>query len=363
MFEKLNNYFRRYKPQFKTSLSDFFEETISNSQKMNEKGSYTELIKQLKNITCDSGKMFRPLISLCFFQMISEKEPSADEIKALSTLELIHKFLLIHDDVADNDKQRYSKPNLYGIYCDRAKKEFMLSDDISDRYGLAVSMIAGDLNHDFVYKIINDCNLNSEIKVKVLNEIHRIINLVSLGWKEEYDFTHKKLNEVSEEEVLSNLNFITSAYTTEGPARFGCVLAGSFNTDFLLAVEKVTIPLGKAFQITDDLHGTFNEENGQSIKSDISEGKKTLHLVKAYSNASEEDKKFLENVVGKKDISMEQFRKIRGIVEGTGAKRYAEEKAVELKNESLLALQKLPFENEYKEILKELCEFAVKREY
>lgn len=363
MFEKLNNYFRRYKPQFKTSLADFFDVTISNAKQMNEQSSYIELIEQLKNITCDSGKMFRPLISLCFFQMISKREPSLDEIKAISALELIHKFLLIHDDIADNDKQRYSKPNLYGIYYEKAKREFMLSDEVADRYGLSVSMIAGDLNHDFVYKIINGCNLNTEVKTRALNEIHRIINLVSLGWKEEYDFTHKKINEVSEKELLLNLNFITSAYTTDGPARFGCVLSENFSTDFLLAVEKVTIPLGKAFQITDDLHGTFNEENGQSIKSDISEGKKTLHLVKAYSNTSEEDKKFLENVVGKKEISMEQFRKIREIVEGTGAKRYAEEKAVELKNESLLALQKLPFENEYKEILKELCEFAVKREF
>lgn len=363
MFEKLNSYVKEYKPRVRNSLSNFFDSKIAYFNTLNEKSSYIELLNSLKDITCDSGKMFRPLIALCFFQMLCQKEPDIEEIKAISTLELIHKFLLIHDDIADNDKQRYSKLNLYGLYGKKAFEKFSVTEDICDRYGLSVSMIAGDLNHDFVYEILNKCEIKKEVKNTLIVEIQRIISLASFGWKEEYDFTYKKLSEVSEEELLNNLEFITSAYTTEGPARFGGLLTGSVNEKTLKLISAITIPLGKAFQITDDLHGTFNEESGQSIKSDISEGKKTLHIIHAYNTSSENDKKFLKASIGNKKISPRDFEKVREIIERTGAKKYAEEKAMELKNESLLALEKLPFENKYKEILKELCEFAVMREF
>lgn len=360
MFNNLTNYIKETKPLISTILEHFFDGKISLFKAVSSQSSSIEMLTKLKEITSNEGKTIRPIIALCTFQMLTNKELTQAEIEAACSLELIHKFLVIHDDIADNDRIRYGKENLFGFYENKGLSQFKKSAQDAERYGISVSMVSGDLNHAFAYEILQKSSHHQEIKDKLFSELHRIIDMTCFGWKEESEMTQKTIEDVSSDDLLNNLKYITPIYTTDGPTKFGAILSKASEKDFK-TLEEFSIPLGIAFQITDDLLGLYGIEAGQDLKSDITDNKKTLHIIYAFEKASEEDKKFLLEKYGTK-ITEEDLERVKDIVTKTGAKEYAENYANKLMEKALSALKTLPFDNKYKTILEELALFAVKRE-
>ena len=315
-------------------------------------------------MSVNEGKMIRPTLALCTYQMITGKKLTKDIIRAALSLELNHKFLLIHDDIADNDKIRYGKRNIIGLYEERFAKSHPSRIELAERYALSVSMVAGDVNHTFVYDILLKSKINEKLKIKLANTLGKIMSATARGWKEEYEFTNKEIQNVSEEDVINNLKYITSNYTTEGPILYGYEMSESKNLKLLKLINQYSIPLGIAYQIKDDLLSLFGEQEkmGQEIKSDIKEGKKTIHLLYAYSKASKEEKELISKNLGNKNVTKDEIDKIKKIVIKTGAKDYSEKVAKDFITNSLKSLKKISLDNKYKKVLLELAYFSIERE-
>src|SRR5438128_1739928 len=79
------------------------------------------------------------------------------------------------------------------------------------------------------------------------------------------------------EGVLDVQRLKTGSYTFELPLLLGAILANA-HAHVFDALSAYARPLGQAFQIADDLLGTFGspEETGKSHASDLREGKRTL---------------------------------------------------------------------------------------
>src|SRR5207247_11451659 len=83
--------------------------------------------------------------------------------------------------------------------------------------------------------------------------------------------------ELSAEQVARIQRMKTGSYTFELPLKLGATLAGA-PPELHAALERYARPLGQAFQIADDLLGTFGspEVTGKPNASDLREGKRTL---------------------------------------------------------------------------------------
>ncbi|MBN2457535.1 polyprenyl synthetase family protein, partial [Candidatus Woesearchaeota archaeon] len=270
----------------------------------------------------------------------SEKEI----IKAAAAVELMQSFLLVHDDIIDNDDLRRGKPTLHRIYSER----YSASSSAPTELGKGIAIVAGDLLSALGNEILADSGFPQKNKLEAIRIFNNAVMVTCFG--QVMDTLSSHSDDWSEAEIDWIHKMKTAVYTLEAPLHIGAALAGAGPCE-LAGLSGFAIPLGRAFQIQDDMLGLFgNEEKlGKPIGSDLREGKKTLLITEAIRRACHEDKSFLKHVLGKKDISQDEIKRTVDIVRDTGSLEYSRKKAETLINESKKALETLDIEQSAKE--------------
>jgi len=126
--------------------------------------------------------------------------------------------------------------------------------------------------------------------------------------------------DLSTSEVLAVQRMKTGGYSFELPLRLGGLLAGASEA-LLDALERFARPLGLAFQIADDLLGTFGspEVTGKPNASDLREGKRTLLVARALEAADPRDAALLRAGLGKPDLGEAEAAALREALVRSGA--------------------------------------------
>ncbi|WP_421919521.1 polyprenyl synthetase family protein [Marinifilum sp.] len=178
------------------------------------------------------GKRWRPLIMTAVYDALTSKLGEYDETirKLAVSIECFHKASLVHDDIADDDDERYGKPSLH--------KEF----------DVPVALNVGDLIVGYGYQMIAESGAK-HIKslLKVASRAHRDL---SLGQGEELLWrSNGKL--LSREEIIRIFSNKTSP-AFEVALQFGAIQANAGN-DVMEVITEFSTALGIAYQINDDL--------------------------------------------------------------------------------------------------------------
>ena len=126
------------------------------------------------------------------------------------------------------------------------------------------------------------------------------------------------------------------------------------------ALSAYAQPLGQAFQIADDLLGSFGapEVTGKPNASDLREGKRTLLVANALEHASAQDAAALRAGLGNPQADVEQLREI---LRRTGAADFASAEAARLRDEALRALENPTLPSAVAQALRELAIYTVGR--
>ena len=119
-------------------------------------------------------------------------------------------------------------------------------------------------------------------------------------------------------------------------------------------------PLGVAFQIADDLLGTFGapELTGKPNASDLREGKRTLLVARALEKASTADAGKLRTQLGKPDADVDE---LRAILRRSGAEASARADAERLCDDALRALDSPLAPERVADQLRAIAIYAVRR--
>jgi geranylgeranyl diphosphate synthase type I len=203
---------------------------------------------------------------------------------------------------------------------------------------------------------------SGDITLKVFEKIQKIIFMTGSG--EMLDAILSYQNKTTEKQILEMQERKTARYTFEGPIHLGCILAEADELCFNL-FSKYALPLGRAFQIKDDILGIFGNEKeiGKTVGSDITEGKKTLLVLKALEKGNKKQKNFIKQCLNKKNISKKEIEEFRKIIRETGSLEYSENLAKKLGKEALGALKKIDFKNkESKEFFTNIIDYIINRE-
>jgi geranylgeranyl diphosphate synthase type I len=237
------------------------------------------LYESIREFSLRDGKRIRPiLLALSYKGYRTDTAPMSPSIYYASTcIELLHNFMLIHDDIIDRSDLRRGKPTLHRLLEKAA--------DIPEhkRLGCDLSIVAGDI----VYALAIDAflSINEDLKRKERALKYFIQTAVFTAMGEFADTLHgvRGLNRVSEKDVFLNYTLKTARYTFDCPLVVGAILAGADNKD-IKALSKLGLLIGQAFQIQDDVIGIFDTEKniGKSILSDLTESKKTILVCHAY---------------------------------------------------------------------------------
>jgi geranylgeranyl diphosphate synthase type I len=121
----------------------------------------------------------------------------------------------------------------------------------------------------------------------------------------------------------------TGSYTVRGPLAIGAILAGA-TPEQRAALDRFASPLGVAFQLRDDLLGTFGDPKttGKPAGNDLRRGKRTA-LVAALADDAEAQP-LLKRVLGVAEASDADVAAVVTRMETSGARARVEARLREL---------------------------------
>ena len=348
---------KEYKKKVDPNLKKYFQEKIKQAKKIDFLAQQT--IQMIADFTLSGGKRIRPALIYYAYLACGGKD-SQKIIKASMGIELTHSFLLIHDDIIDRDDKRHNVATIHERYKKIGHKIAPQKDSV--HFGNSMAMIAGDVASAMANEIIFNVDFEEKIIVKALNKLQEIVYITIPG--EMLDVVMEYRGKTTEEEILRMFEGKTSRYTFEGPLHLGTILAGG-DEKFLQAFTQYSLPLGRAFQIQDDILGVFGDEKklGKPVGSDIIEGKQTLLVLKALEKGNKEEKKAIQRYLGKKDLTKKELNDFRAILKQTGSLAYSQKLARSSVREAIKALQGIEFKNEEAKIFLEgIAHYIIERE-
>lgn len=228
------------------------------------------------------GKRLRPLFCVLVNQTLNGVLDDALEIG--SAIEFLHNFSLVHDDIQDQDEKRHGKWTVWKIW------------------GEAQAINVGDLLFNMVFQVLT--NLKSPLLLsKSLKELTETIRELIEG--QYLDISFEKRKDISLKEYLMMIDkktaklFSTSFYL------------GAFSATYKEEISKLFQDIGRNFglffQIADDAMGIWGdpEKTGKNAFADLWRKKKTYPILYLYSEASDKEKRMIEEIWGR-DIVTEK---------------------------------------------------------
>ncbi len=190
-------------------------------------------------------------------------------------MELLHAYLLVHDDFMDRDEVRRGGPTVHAAL-ERATG--------SAHLGASLAVLLGSLCQAWALELVLGAKVPAERTAAAGRLLAHALQEVTVGQMQ--DVSAPLGRDLPAREVLAVQQMKTGGYSFELPLRLGAVLAGG-GEPVLGALERFARPLGQAFQIADDLLGTFGapEVTGKPNASDLREGKRTLLIARAFEAA------------------------------------------------------------------------------
>lgn len=327
---------------------------IRNNQKPKE---LLKMVENLKGFTLGFGKRIRPIL-FYYGYLIGGGKNKKEALKAAISVELIHSYLLIHDDIIDKDNFRHNNFSMHYGY-ERKGKEWFKGEE-SKHFGVSMGIIAGDLASTLGYAALSDSEFPSDLKIKAISGLNKIVANTITG--EALDVVLGANPDFNAAEIVKMQEYKTAKYTIEGPLHLGAILAGA-DENFLNSLSNFAIPLGIAFQIQDDIMGVFGdrEKIGKPVGADIREGKKTLLVSRAIEKSNNKQRNTICSILGNKKTNSANVEKIKKIIIETGALQDSQEKAAKLVKLSKKHLDRIKIPKKDKNFLSDLADFIIGR--
>ncbi len=326
----------------------------------------TALVEAAEDYTLRGGKRLRALLVIAGYWSRSWGGKPLSLIEGLlAGIEFLQSYLLVHDDIMDQDEVRRGGPTLHVWFRDKCR-EGLLGD--CAHYGVSMAILTGDYLEALAVASMAAADLPAERRVLIIERYARGLREVSYGQFLDVHMSYIPLERVGEEDVLKIHELKTGSYTVELPLHIG-VLAGYGRDEELLDLyTRVAKPIGIAFQLRDDILGLYGDPSvtGKPVGSDVVEKKKTLLIVKAYREASGRDREFLCRIYDEKnpaEITIDDIKRVQEIVRETGSLAYSEELIKKYYDEAVGLLDEAKgLDEKARDVLKKLFRLLVYRE-
>lgn len=206
------------------------------------------------------GKRVRPILALAAAEAVGQPAPGLMPIAC--SLELIHTYSLIHDDLPamDNDDFRRGKPTNHKVYGD------------------AMAILAGDALLTMAFDLCSRPDLmkgcDPARQVRLIQELAYGSGNVGMVGGQVFDIQAE--NKDIDLATLQNIHKHKTGMLIRAAVRMGAIAAGA-NDRQLDDLTSYAEDVGLAFQIADDVLNVTGtrEELGKNPNTDAERGKKT----------------------------------------------------------------------------------------
>jgi farnesyl diphosphate synthase len=269
---EINTLISQHKLKFDKSYNKILQKKLGNNL----------LTKAMKYSSVNGGKRIRAFLVSESSKIVNLSSENAMIIS--SSIESIHTYSLIHDDLPsmDNDDFRRGKPSNH------------------KKFGEATAILAGDALHDFAFQLISGSlkKINSKQNLKLINYLTKCTGYDGLAGGQSLDLLYEN-KKLSKNKIIEMYNKKT-----------GKLFEFSFAAPFIIknkTIQKIQFSknygsvFGTIFQITDDILDEINsfKEIGKTPGKDKKQGKRTLlsaiGKIKAINFCEELAENFINN--------------------------------------------------------------------
>ena len=180
------------------------------------------------------GKRIRPILAVAAARAVSDDPDGVEH--AAASLELIHTYSLIHDDLPalDNDDLRRGRPTCHKVF------------------GEAMAILAGDALLTLAFELLSRLRgVHPDQKILLVEELSRAAGTVGGmigGQVNDLEGEHKRPTAL----LLESIHRAKTGALLRASVRMGAIYAGSTDEE-LTALSEYGEHVGLAFQIVDDL--------------------------------------------------------------------------------------------------------------
>ncbi|MEY4484218.1 MAG: hypothetical protein RL693_1670 [Verrucomicrobiota bacterium] len=201
-----------------------------------------------------AGNRWRPFLTVAAYQALREdpEGPMSDALKkAAIAVECFHKASLVHDDIEDNDKERYGEATLH------------------EEHGMPVALNVGDLLIGEGYRLLADSDVRADYRTAMLRIAAEGQRELCRGQGAELLWNNNPVA-LSSTQVLEIFRSKT-APAFEVALQIGAALSGRLD-EVEEALHAYSEALGIAYQIRDDLDDLGDDsaaDNSVAIRPSI----------------------------------------------------------------------------------------------
>jgi len=244
----------KYLKDKKKSVDGFLKEHISAQKKNID--CPKNLAEAMEYALTAGGKRVRPILAIASYEAAGGSSESI--LPVASSIELIHTYSLVHDDLPamDDDDLRRNKPTTHKVY------------------GEAEAILAGDALLTDAFNIISEADATPELLLKVIIELSYGSGPNGMVGGQSVDILLE--GKKASKEQLLYIHAHKTAALIRASIRIGAIMANASPAK-LEALTEYGDKIGLAFQVTDDIldvTGT-TEEIGKPAGSDDARGKNT----------------------------------------------------------------------------------------
>jgi len=292
------------------------------------------------------GKRWRPTLFLLICEALGKK--AEDFVDFAIIPEVVHNGTLIIDDIEDSSDLRRGKPCTYKIY------------------GLDIAINAG--NAIYYLPLLPLTLHKDKISLEKLCKLYEIYvkEMISLNLGQAMDIAwHRGLadaNSIDEKDYLQ-----MCAYKTGTLARMAAKMAAVISDANEELVEKLGLfaeSIGIAFQMQDDILDLTSEEFAEKKGGrgqDITEGKRSLIVIRTLKVANAKDKHRLIEILDMHTLAQDLRNEAIAIMEKYRAIEYVRNFARKIVEESWKEVERLLPQSPAKEKLNTFAKFLIER--
>jgi geranylgeranyl diphosphate synthase type I len=290
------------------------------------------------HLTDSGGKLVRPTLLLLACEALGCDWVAA--LPAAASVELVHNFTLIHDDIEDGDQQRHNRATVWWLF------------------GKPQAINAGDALHSMASLAL----LRLEPNDVAPHKRHRAADILDKTCLElcegQYlDIYYESQSEINTDSYLEMIDLKTASLFSAS-LEIGALIATDDETK-LKRFRNFGRKIGLAYQMLDDVLGIW----GNEFASDILKKKKTIPVVYALQHAKGRERAELVGIYSKETVDQEDADKVIKILNRLDAEGYSRSMANKYYNEALQELNVIDLDPSAMDELKETTAFLMSRTY
>ncbi|MEY9874486.1 geranylgeranyl diphosphate synthase type I [Streptacidiphilus sp. MAP12-33] len=270
-------------------------------------GLLDDFFDVLTGFLASGGRRARPLFCCLGWRAVDGLPETPEVLRAAASLELLHTYAMIHDDIIDRSDVRHQQPTVHRAFALRHP------GPRADWLGGSAALLLGNLCAAWASEGFNSLPPNGRTQAARSLFDEMCTELIAGEYQDVRGFQDSAADV---EHALSVVHHKTTSYSIERPLQIGAALAGGGRA-LQDACSAYARPVGEAFQMLNDLDDVA--VGSDKIGEDIRTGKHTVVLTLARQKLDRAPAQRLRALMGDPDLTKAELEEARALIEASGA--------------------------------------------